>query len=255
MSITVDATSSAAGSAVTQASLSCTHVVGTGATLLIAGTVNTTNTTVASVKLGSTNLTKLTSIANGTSREVELWYLINPTVGSGTLTVTWSVSARGCLGGVSFLGTDTGTPFGTAVTATGSASPSSVTVTAADLTLDVFGIANGNLITITVDGSQTQQLNVTENTGAGSNTAVLGISTKVAGTAMKWTQSGSGAPVGWAAIGVPINAGGQLTGTATITMPMETLSATGTVQNVAANTPYRANPCGMSVAVHRAAYW
>lgn len=117
-------------------------------------------------------------------------------------------------GAVSFLGTNTATPFGTVATGTGSGATLSVSVTPADLTLDLVAMANGNTIAITPDASQTQQVNVTGNTGGGVNTAILGMSIKAAGATMQWTQSGSGSPFGYAMIGIPILAasGGRLPG-------------------------------------------
>ena len=204
MAVMVDLSDSLGGGAVTQTTLSWSHTCGAGCSLLVVGAGNTTNKTVSSVTYGGVALSFGASVANGTNREVEAWSLVSPTPGTATITITWSAGARVCGGAISFLGTNVATPFGTLVTATGSTNPANVTVTPADLTLDLLLIANGAAETLTPDASQTQQVNVTGNTGGGVNTAVLGMSIKAAGATMQWTQSGSGSPSGYAMIGIPI---------------------------------------------------
>jgi len=114
---------------------------------------------------GSTyNAVALTAIPSGSAANgqyhIDGLHLIAPATGTNNLVATfsWNVFDVG-MGSVSFTGADQTTPLGTAVTATGTSTTPSVTVSSAagEIVIDGLVIVHGG--TLTVGGSQTQQWN------------------------------------------------------------------------------------------------
>lgn len=118
-----DNSSSATADATT---LSWSHTVGGGPSRLLLVTVSIDDgKTVSSVTYRGTNLTRLGARSNSSAiARVEMWYLVAPVSGTGSVTVKLSGEADVVAGAVSFSGVDPVTPFSGFVTAgsTGSGS-------------------------------------------------------------------------------------------------------------------------------------
>lgn len=158
--VAVDAAASCAGTGVS--SLTCAHTV-SGANRELVNwiswyhSVNTLN--------GSTyNAVSLTAIPSGSAANgqyhIDGLHLIAPATGTNNLVATFSGNVVDVgMGSVSFTGADQTTPLGTAVTATGTSTTPSVTVSSAagEIVVDGLAIVHGG--TLTVGGSQTQRWN------------------------------------------------------------------------------------------------
>lgn len=136
---------------------------------------------------------------------VKMWYLINPASGANNIVVTFGDNgANSCYpvgGGVSFTGADqtTGIHNGANSSNAGSTTPSlTVTSTGGEIVIDAVEYRSGSGVTLTVDGSQTQQVNWWSNATAAdpptdTRRETLGMSTEAgaASVAMDWTISTS----------------------------------------------------------------
>ena len=119
----------------------------------------------------------------------ELWYLVAPASGTGTITVNLSASERVVGGAVSLTGVDQTTPLENAGGATGNSVTPSVTITSAtdDMVWDVVGVAAG--VTFTEGAGQTKRWD--RQVGGGS-VAASGAGSTEAGApsvTMDWTLS------------------------------------------------------------------
>lgn len=125
MAVTVDATSTAPASAgASRTTMTWSHTVASGATLLVVavtyaggGSVTTSSVTYGGVPL--TGYTRATSSAGANNRLVDLWYIVNPTPGTASIVVTQSGSNDCDAAAISWKGTSTSTPLGTATTQAG----------------------------------------------------------------------------------------------------------------------------------------
>ncbi len=162
MAISLLTGQSSASEITTQATLSWSHTVpsGTNMLIVIAGAGNTTldNRSVSGITFGSANLSVISGAVadDGNFEHVELWYLVNPTNGTDTITVTYiAANLQRAAGASNFSGVDvSGTPFGTAFTSSGSSVSPSVNVTgvnAGEYTLG--GIASDSESGITESGT------------------------------------------------------------------------------------------------------
>lgn len=106
---------------------SVTHEVETGTKILIAILGNHQGT-VTSADYGGQTLTKAVGAATGFNETAEIWYLLNPTVGSATLSAVFSGGSGRTIQGLNILGCR---PIAPATTATnnGSSAQSSVSIT------------------------------------------------------------------------------------------------------------------------------
>tara|TARA_R110002051_G_scaffold45707_1_gene92230 strand:- start:389 stop:1249 length:861 start_codon:yes stop_codon:yes gene_type:complete len=86
--------------------------------------------TISSVTFGAQSLTQEVTEIYGTNGRADLWYLVNPTAGTSTITVTWTASVgRRTMGGYSFYNVDQASPIGVTATDTGTNSPAGGNIT------------------------------------------------------------------------------------------------------------------------------
>ena len=147
------------------------HTVGTGSDrLLIVGvsvqevldSVNSVTwySTATNCSGSSQTLTQAGSVANGSSADSEMWRLINPTAGTGSINVNFAESKKTRSGAVSFFNVDQTTPLGTFTSANGNDTTPTVTVTGVaegEVVVDVLAAKGG--VTLTVDSSQVERWN------------------------------------------------------------------------------------------------
>ncbi len=198
--LAVDATASCAGSGVS--SLTCAHTV-SGANRLLVVWVSYFDS--ADAPTGATyNGVAMTAIPSSTAAngnyKIAGFYLIAPATGTNNIIVSFSGSMMDMgAGAVSFTDAHQTTPLGTAVTATGTSTTPSVTVSSAagEIVVDGLAIVHGG--TLTVGGSQTQRWNAVASGGyikyAGSTQG------GAASTTNTWTNSTSQV---WAQGAVPV---------------------------------------------------
>jgi len=154
-----------------------------------------------SVTYGSSTLTQVGSIKNGTNAAVYLYYLLNPTSGTDIVSVnfTQAVSSKGCvIGVVTYSGVDQTTPLGTYATNSGNSTSASVTVSSASTQLVIDVLDARQNTTVTPSSGQTKVY------GDIVLSEVDGLSSTKAGassTTMSWTL---GASHEWALLAVPI---------------------------------------------------
>lgn len=193
--LAVDATASCAGSGVS--SLTCAHTV-SGINRLLVVWVSYFDS--ADTPTGATyNGVAMTAIPSSTAAngnyKIAGFYLIAPATGTNNVVISFSgtMSDMGA-GSVSFTDAHQTTPLGTAVTATGTSTTPSVTVSSAagEIVVDGLAIIHGS--TLTVGGSQTQRWNAIASGGfikyAGStqNGASSTTNTWTNGNSQTWAQ-------------------------------------------------------------------
>lgn len=129
-------------------SASFTHTVpnGTDRLLVVMIAQPSTSASASTMTYGGVTMTKLTSVNHMWSTErLELWYLVNPSVGSGTIATSFSGYQNTYMRAVTLTGVDQTTPFGTPCS-TGSGNSAtascSVTTTTKDLVIDLMGAPN-----------------------------------------------------------------------------------------------------------------
>lgn len=198
--LAVDAAASCAGTGVS--SLTCAHTV-SGSNRELVNWVSWYHW--ASTLSGSAyNGVSLTAIPSGSAANgqyhIDGLHLIAPATGTNNLVATFSGSVYDVgMGSVSFTGADQTTPLGTAVTATGTSTTPSVTVSSAagEIVVDGLAIIHGG--TLTVGGSQTQRWN--EIALAGTIKYAGSTQGGAASTTNTWTNSTSQV---WAQGAVPV---------------------------------------------------
>lgn len=175
--------------------------VGAGNSLQTSRTV-----TGVSWSIGPQSLTQVPSSSadDGIFCRSALWYLLNPTAGTGTITITYGDNGSGgyFAAAVSFDGADTGTPLGTAVTATSTSTddPTLGSVTNASGNYFVSVTATDNDSSITESGTL-----VAEAQGLGSDVSCSMQYHSTVNPTPSWTGSGQN---GWGASGVEVKAAG-----------------------------------------------
>jgi hypothetical protein len=217
-SVAYDATGpSSSGSKCTScSSLSWTHSVGSSGTnraLLVGVAVSSGNDRNCSVTVmdGTTTLTKLSgpihTNTNGQHAGFEsVYYLVNPPTGSNSM----SMSVSGCSGApsalsggsISFTGVDQTTPFGTPVTANGSGTTASATISSTSNDMIAAFAAYG--ININSASSPLTSRYIANNgnyDGAGNSAGATATSTG-SNITTSWTSSSSD---WWAVIDVQVN--------------------------------------------------
>jgi hypothetical protein len=106
----------------TVASLTWSHTIGTNNNrLLVVGTSIPGSVAVSTVTYGGVALTKYSQVLSS-GASAELWYLKNPAIGTANIVFTATTSKKLSAGAISYYNVDSSsaTPFGTAVTGTGS---------------------------------------------------------------------------------------------------------------------------------------
>lgn len=200
-SIFIAATSTSSGSGT---SLAWTHTVGNSSNRVLVVGVGLTNSgsqTVSSVTYGSQSLTSYGAVANGTSTRAQLWYLVAPTVGTGTITVTPSASAKISAGAWTLANVAQTTPFGTFISATGTSTAPSVNISSAATEVALAMVSAAGTPTVTAGTSET--VSWTNVTSAGSDVRATGLFQIPGATTVTVapTLSGSGA---WAIAGMSV---------------------------------------------------
>ena len=107
-------------------------------------------------------LTKLGSSANSSDANAEIWYLVNPTSGTGEITADYQGSPKARSGAHSFFNVDQTTPLGSFFSATGLNAAPTVTVTGVaegEVTVDTAAVKGGTSTTATVGSGQTKHWN------------------------------------------------------------------------------------------------
>jgi uncharacterized repeat protein (TIGR01451 family) len=193
-SITV---SGAATSSSGTGTLTFSHSTGSGTNrLLVVGVAyssSATGPTITSVTFNGTSnylINAGTLIANGTTRRIEIFYMVNPPLSTtGNVVVTFPTGISSAVAGaVTFAGVNQTAPIRTFTSNTGSdAAPTvNVATSAGDLVFDTVVVGNA---TLTPDGSQSSLWNVLQSAnirGAASTKAAT-----TSSTTMSWTAGSS----------------------------------------------------------------
>lgn len=175
-----------------------------GSNRLLACGVNWASGTavVSSVVCDGLNLTQsaIGQIAESTYK-VDVWYRVAPNTGSQTCTATLSVGANKVIGCIPFTGVNQSTPFGTGGSFSDITNPATVTITVPTNGMGVaFNTNEDNLTNHTVDGSSTEQYDITD---TDVNLAAIA-STKTAAGSAAMTISNA-VPTYSAMIALPLN--------------------------------------------------
>ncbi|MEI6852195.1 MAG: Ig-like domain-containing protein, partial [Bacteroidota bacterium] len=136
----------------------------------------------------------------------EIWRLVNPTSGAGTVTAYINSGTADddavTVGVITFTGVDQTTPLGTAASNLGTTSPATVVVTSAvnEMVFGVLGYDDSR--PVVSDAAQTQQWNLTAGGPVGNgSTAVACTKAGAASVTCRWTSTTDDT---WAACGVSI---------------------------------------------------
>ncbi|MFT3736518.1 MAG: DUF4347 domain-containing protein [Rhodocyclaceae bacterium] len=206
LAVTLGNTSSSATDTTGSTTLTWAHTVAAGSDgMLVVEIASRYNTDATSVTYGGVALTKLSSVTSGGVVTAEIWYLLSPTAGSANVVVTIGGSAHEFVAGASnFFGVDQTTPFGTAVTKTGSGTSVSQAVTSVsgDIVIDVMATRQQTDATPepggTVLWTQSVDTGSADPTGGSSYKTATGTS-----TTMTWSIDSAE----YAFVGVAIKAG------------------------------------------------
>ena len=169
--IELDATSLSSGGDVSD---DCwAHTVGTGSDRLLLVGVSVQNevdsvnsvtwySTATNCTGSSQTLTQVGSRARSSDADAEIWRLLNPTAGSGSINVNFSSSEKTRSGAHSFFNVHQTTPLGSFFSATGNNAAPTVTVTGVaegEVTVDTAAVKGGTSTTATVGSGQTKHWN------------------------------------------------------------------------------------------------
>lgn len=190
MAITVTDTSLSA--VVVADSVTFAHVVASGDSGIFVGVGFTGAVTITSVTWnGSENFTELWNAQNGTNQQASGFLIVNPTVGTFNIVVTWSSAvAAGVAGAISLAGLEASSVANahrTIYTNTGTATPITVTVTDSqnnDLVVDSALCLNA-----TMGGVGSGQTSQAQDDAIGGGSRSWGLSTEPAtgaSTIMDW---------------------------------------------------------------------
>jgi hypothetical protein len=204
--IAFDASSSTTA---TTNSFSWTHPVSGNQCILLVGiSIANTGLQVNSVTYNGAPLSRISFASNAGNARVEIWYLVAPTLGSNTVSVTLSGATDAVAGAFSFSGVDQTNPFdgvpGYIFDARNN--PASVSITTVTNNAWVIDTLAANFIA-TVGGGQAEQWNISNGiTGAGSTKGPIA---PAGTTTMSWTV---GPPRRWAlgAVALKPSAGGGI---------------------------------------------
>jgi len=185
-SLVFDAASSNSSS---NSTCTVSHTTGGGADgILIVGVdiFSATTSVVSPITYGAQSLTFIrrdTETGDGNS-STELWYLVNPTAGAGTITVNLTASRDVVCGAVTFFGADTAAPIRAHNGSNGSGAPSvTVTSVAGDYVVDTVSSVEGNH---TVGPDQTERWGLQPADLQGYGSTEFAISTS---TVMSWNNT------------------------------------------------------------------
>jgi predicted outer membrane repeat protein len=133
---------------------------------------------------------------------VELWSLVAPAVGAGTVNITLSTASTLVVGATSYSGVDQAAPIGTPVKGSGNGSTASVVVPASanDLVVDILGARQVSAFGI--GANQTQNFMQIQGTGAADLSA---LSTRESGAAsVTMDNTLTSADTNWASVAVQL---------------------------------------------------
>jgi hypothetical protein len=155
--IQFDATSGGEGNGV--ASITFSHTCSGADRILLVGIFhNGPADHVQSVTYNGVPLTRLANTNVSNAFEHELWYLVAPATGANAIVVTHNAIPADLIAcAVSYTGVHQSTPFGTAVTGSGTSSAPGVSVSSAngEVVVDTLGAYKGDATDPVVDASQT----------------------------------------------------------------------------------------------------
>ena len=193
--LTLDASSSTSGAAVS--SLTWSHTVGSGdeRILIVGVSLRKNSQSVSNITYGGVGGFTLigSQLDGGADHRAELWYKLMPAVGTANVVVTIAGGTVDAVGGaVSFFNVDQTTPLGTFVGATNTSTTPSVTVTSAtgEIVVDVMS-SNGDSGTVSVGAGQTQQWNLKSGTGDGNEAGSGSTESGASSVTMSWTLAAS----------------------------------------------------------------
>lgn len=147
---------------------------------------------ITSLSYNGQNLTKLNSAANSSQSRVEIWYLINPPVGTFPVVVNTNLVDNAVIGVQSYTGVNPTTPFGTFASASGISTTATVNASSAvgELVYGVVAFNNGST-NLAVGAGQAEYWDGTVNSsiaGAGSTeTGAASVTISWTSTAQPWT--------------------------------------------------------------------
>lgn len=193
MAIAFDSSTNS-GAKTNVSSFSWNHVC-TGNNLLLVVGINSytalaNDRTVSSVTYNGVLMTQIDTIRNDfTGNRATLFYLINPSTGSNTISVTMADTTENVLGGaISYTGVKQSGQPDAYNTGKGNSTPASVSVTTnADNCWVVSTISSGGT---TIAGGQTERWNVVLATGRGGGSDTNGPKTPAGSQEMTWTITG-----------------------------------------------------------------
>ena len=191
---------------VNSASVTWSHTVSGSNRLLVVGIGLRNYTTITSVTYGGIALTKAAAVGSGTNNYArsELWYLVNPTVGTANIVVTNSATEWMATGAITFTGVNQSTPFRASSNDTNfstSTTTTSLTVTPSAVgDLVVENVAYWNTVWATNDPGQTFILQSNDTGNWKSGMSVKASTTT--STTMSWNIGSNVA--GWAEAGFSI---------------------------------------------------
>ena len=203
--VTLDASSH--NSNTTGTTLAWSHTVGSNSNrfLLVGVMGDTSGVGASSVTYGAASLTKL-GTSGGYNGVVEIWYLVNPTSGTDTITITMASSCAKVGGAASWYNVDQSTPVSTSGSASGSGNGSIDAVTLSSAVGNkVFGVIQAtSSASMSLTGGLGQTALWFQNPtstfgGAGS------VKDGAASTTISWTLWNFGASIGASAVAVSIN--------------------------------------------------
>ena len=147
--------------------------------------------TVTSVTYNSVNLTFLRADANGVYR-TELWYLVNPTSGSNTVTVNLSVALTSIASAQTYWNVNQGSPIDANNGSNGTGTPASASVT----TINAAARVVGALSTLTASGVTSAGAQAPRTSGTGAlgtgDSDDKGLIDTPASTTLQWNGIGVG---------------------------------------------------------------
>jgi uncharacterized repeat protein (TIGR01451 family) len=189
-------------------SMTVAHTTGTGQNrLMLVGISleadNSSSITVTSVSYAGQSLTRV-GLRTQDEAHSQMWRLVNPPSGAGTVTVTVSNAASEdsiVVGVATFTGVDQTTPLGTVAGSNGTSASPSINVSSAtgELVLAVLAADDGR--TATDAGGQTSRWNLRTETGADGIRGAGSTKAGATSTTLSWTLDVSD---WWAVVAAPI---------------------------------------------------
>lgn len=165
--------------------------------VVVVGLLDTSSQTVSSV-VGATSgaFIQLTTVTNGTSVSVDVWYIYDTGTATGTITVSTSASVSGDMDAACFANAKGVQLFEGKVAATGTSGTASVTVNAGTANRRIL-LGDAFAAAVSPAGSQGVDLEAT-------NANSIGVNLNYLDASSQQTMSATDSSVAWAAIGVAL---------------------------------------------------